>query len=316
MISAIPTRPSIGVVIPTFNQGAYLPACIESVLAQDYPATRVIVVNDGSTDDTESILHGFGSRIDWVTTTNSGVAAARNRGTDYLGTDLVAFCDSDDVWASGKLSEQVRRLTEVPGALWCHVGMELIDEEGTHLGFQIDGMEGWALDRLIKLREPAILGGGSGLIVDRSVLSKIGGFREDLSTSADWHLFARLAAISPVAFVATPLLRYRFHSEGMHNDVEVWRSDMQTAIRDLCDRGLISAQSQRRALAELGHQVAGELARRGELLRATQESARAVHIRPMSIGRCLPRVLPAARSIVNSSTSSQTPKRTLHDSLD
>lgn len=297
--SPVVPQPTIGVVIPTFNQAKFLPMSIEGVLGQDLKPAQVVVINDGSTDETESVLREFGSRIEWITIPNSGVSAARNRGLALLNTDLVAFCDSDDVWSTRKLSMQVARLRLFPDSLWCHAAVELIDEDGDRVGLQSEGAEGWALGPLVQLQAPAILGGGSGVLVDRQVVIKIGGFREDLSTSADWHLFARLAAISRVSFVDEPLLHYRLHSRGMHNNVNKWKVDMRMAIRDLRSRGLVDAKTERRALAELGHQVAGELALRGNLRPALLESAAAIQARPASIGRVFRRVPVAFKHLLS-----------------
>ena len=90
-------RPSISVVIPAYNAARFLAATLESVLAQSYPVSECIVVDDGSVDSTADIVGGFEARVTLLSQTNQGVAAARNRGVLEATSKLIAFCDADDV---------------------------------------------------------------------------------------------------------------------------------------------------------------------------------------------------------------------------
>ena len=105
---------SVSVVIPTYNSGQYLPEALESVLAQTVPPLEIIVVDDGSTDDTADRLHPYLNLITYKFQTNSGVSAARNAGLQLAKGDYVAFLDADDVWHPRKLEFQMGILTSHP----------------------------------------------------------------------------------------------------------------------------------------------------------------------------------------------------------
>ncbi|MFP4226925.1 MAG: glycosyltransferase family 2 protein, partial [Desulfobacterales bacterium] len=106
--SADTQTPLVSVIIPTLNRAWAVGKAIDSVLFQDYPNFELILVDDGSRDQTRSLLSAYQSRIIYIHQPNQGVSAARNRGIAAASGDLIAFLDSDDYWLPGKLSEQVR----------------------------------------------------------------------------------------------------------------------------------------------------------------------------------------------------------------
>src|SRR3990167_8128796 len=120
--------PRVSVVIPTYNYARYLPQAIDSVLGQTYPHIEVVVVDDGSTDESRDVLRAYGSRIRWVQQERQGVSAARNRGVRESRGDLVAFLDADDRWLPTKLERQVARWCNEPELGLVHAGEEIIDE--------------------------------------------------------------------------------------------------------------------------------------------------------------------------------------------
>jgi glycosyltransferase involved in cell wall biosynthesis len=104
----------VSVIIPAYNCARTVAETLDSALAQDHPDTEIIVVNDGSTDDTLSVLRRFGERIRVIDQKNAGPPAARNTGLQAASGDFIAFLDADDVWVQGKLSAQVRHLQRNP----------------------------------------------------------------------------------------------------------------------------------------------------------------------------------------------------------
>src|SRR5215467_8142244 len=101
------STPLVSVVIPAYNAGAYIEDALDSVFRQTFPRLEVIVVDDGSTDDTRSRLEPYRSRIHYVWQTNNGSGAARNRGIDVSSGDYIAFLDADDLWSPEKLQIQL-----------------------------------------------------------------------------------------------------------------------------------------------------------------------------------------------------------------
>ena len=122
-------RPSISVVIPAYNAARFIAATLESVLAQSYPVSECIVVDDGSVDSTADIVGEFEARVTLVSQTNQGLAAARNRGVREATSKLIAFCDADDVWRKDKLELQVQALAEDPGVSAVFCGVVIVDAE-------------------------------------------------------------------------------------------------------------------------------------------------------------------------------------------
>ncbi|WP_421622120.1 glycosyltransferase [Alkalilimnicola ehrlichii] len=107
-------HPLVSVVMPAYNASAYIRQAIDSVLAQDYPAVELIVVDDGSTDDTVARVQAYGDRVRLLTQANQGSGAARNQGLEAARGEYIAFLDSDDVWLPGKLTAQVAYLERHP----------------------------------------------------------------------------------------------------------------------------------------------------------------------------------------------------------
>src|ERR1043165_8653356 len=102
--------PRISVVIPTYNSAPFLPETLDSVFAQTYPAHEVIVVDDGSTDNTEEVLRAYAGRITYVKQANAGVSSARNAAIERATGNWFALLDSDDIWKPQKLERQVNFL--------------------------------------------------------------------------------------------------------------------------------------------------------------------------------------------------------------
>src|SRR5258708_4350216 len=126
------------VVIPAYNHARFLRETIESVLVQTLPPDEVIVVDDGSTDETPAILASYSSRLTVVRQDNRGFSAARNTGAARASGDVIAFLDSDALWLPTKLERQIVRLTADPDLGLVHCGVEEIDAAGRVVGRRLD----------------------------------------------------------------------------------------------------------------------------------------------------------------------------------
>ncbi|MEJ2283153.1 MAG: glycosyltransferase family A protein, partial [Desulfobacterales bacterium] len=116
-MTTISKNPLVSVIIPTFNRGWIIQEAIDSVLAQDFTDFELILVDDGSTDDTGQILEAYGRDLTVYRQSNRGVSAARNRGIAAATGRLIAFLDSDDLWLPRKLSSQVDFFNSNPDAV-------------------------------------------------------------------------------------------------------------------------------------------------------------------------------------------------------
>src|SRR5262249_55984139 len=190
---------------------------------------EVIVVDDGSTDDTPRVLEAYGHRLRVIRQSNQGAGAARNTGIAAARGEYVAFLDSDDVWLPQKLERQMARFEADPDLGLVHCGAEVIDEEGRKTGYLLDGREGWvALDLLRLDRE--VMGPGSNIVVPRRVAEEVGGFDARLPPSEDWDFSYRIARRYRIGYVAEPLILYRRHSGGIHFNIPKMERSMLIAL--------------------------------------------------------------------------------------
>lgn len=117
--------PLVSVVMPCYNNAALLSASVHSVLQQDYPNIELIVVDDGSTDNSIAVLQSFGDKISIIQQKNQGPAAARNTGIQAAKGQFIAFNDSDDIWLPGKLTAQITYLQQHPDTGLCYSGWKV-----------------------------------------------------------------------------------------------------------------------------------------------------------------------------------------------
>jgi glycosyltransferase involved in cell wall biosynthesis len=188
----------ISAVIPTYNCSRLLSRAIDSVLAQTVPVDELLVVDDGSTDDTSSVVATYGDKVRYIYQANGGAAAARNRGVAEARNDWIAFLDHDDEWLPPKIDKQVKALQSASNAVACYCWFWWIEvKDGVrHLGRPPRPEQFWPR---IRLRNPIL---PSLVVVNKSALQAIGGFKERLRASCeDWDLTIRLAATFPSGFV-------------------------------------------------------------------------------------------------------------------
>jgi glycosyltransferase involved in cell wall biosynthesis len=195
-------RPTISVIIPTYNEATFLPDAIGSVRAQSWPHLEIIVVDDGSVDDTESVLHKLaGSDLRSISQVNSGPAAARNRGIAEARGEWIAFLDADDFWLPNKLDAQFQEISRHPEAAFCYTDVKVRYPNGMEHDLQRGITSGTLLLELVRgnlLATPTI-------VVRRNCFDKIGVFNVELRTGEDWDLWLRLAARFPSIYLPQPL---------------------------------------------------------------------------------------------------------------
>jgi glycosyltransferase involved in cell wall biosynthesis len=200
--------PFVSVVIPAFNSGPLVVEAVASVLAQTRVPDEIVVVDDGSTDDTRDRLAPFGDRVRYVRQENQGVSAARNRGLKEARGDLIAFLDADDVWHPDKLAAQLRVLARRPevGVVatekfdWPGAGVPALPLTG---GPEPLSLVSW---EQLAVRNPLHT---SSLVIRRPLLDAVGPFDTDLQGPEDHDMWLRLAEITTIAHLDVPLMGYR-----------------------------------------------------------------------------------------------------------
>jgi glycosyltransferase involved in cell wall biosynthesis len=208
--------PLVSVVIPTRDRWGLLRATLATVLAQRDVNLEVVVVDDGSTSAPAHFPQD--RRITLLRReTSQGVALARNAGLAAVRGPYVAFTDDDDLWAPDKLSAQLRAM-EATGASWSSCGAVVVDNELRIQNNQRASQQGDVGDRILATN--VVPGGGSGVVADRALVRRVGGFDPAFHMIADWDLWIRLGLAAPLVAVDRPLVVYRMHAGGMS-----WRHD-------------------------------------------------------------------------------------------
>lgn len=189
---------SIGVLIPTYNRAHLLRRALDSVTAQTRPVDQILVVDDGSTDDTAQLVASYrASPVRYLRQNNAGVSAARNRGIAALTSDWIAFLDSDDYWMPRKIERQMEELARSPGAVLAYTGR--IEQWSDGRSSSLPATDGTAVWPQLRVRNmvPA-----SAAIVRRDVLVDLGGFDESLLGTEDWDMWFRVYTRG--SFIAAP----------------------------------------------------------------------------------------------------------------
>ena len=202
--------PLVSVVIPTYNRAGIIGETIENIFQQTYPNIEIIVVDDGSTDDTVQVLKSYGSRVRWAVQENAGPAAARNRGIRMARGEVVAFQDSDDTWHPTKIARQVSLLERAGKSVTCCVCNMTVELPGVVVkSFNTAGLrpeieEGIWLN-VAEVLATRFLMFNQAAAVRREVLTRIGGFDESYRLMEDGELALRLSLEGPWAFIREPL---------------------------------------------------------------------------------------------------------------
>lgn len=232
--------PTVSVVIPTFNRSTPLINAIESVLKQTYEDYEIIVIDDGSTDDTRDRLRPYGERIRYFYQDNRGAGAARNKGIQVARGKWLSMLDSDDVWLPTKLERQLKALTIFGnefGACFtdctyvgsANCGLSSFEEAGlkTRSEFgRLDDPIKYSLGRYALILTPSLL-------VRRSLLKELNGFDEALVIYEDTDLIFRLVLKTRLCFVATPQVKIDRHaSRPRLTDLASQRGDQTYALQE------------------------------------------------------------------------------------
>jgi len=198
-----PEPPFVSVIIPTYNRSWSLREAIDSVLAQDRCRFELIVVDDGSTDDTPEQLRSYGDRLTVVRQENRGVSAARNTGIRHASGSLIAFLDSDDQWLPDKLHRQSKFFESRLDAMICQT-----QEIWIRNGIRVNPKKRHR-KRSGMIFEPSLhlcLVSPSAVMIRKELFEKVGLFDETLPACEDYDLWLRISCRFPVFLIDTPLI--------------------------------------------------------------------------------------------------------------
>jgi len=276
--------------MPAYNVAWCIRRAVDSVLAQDYRARELIVVNDGSTDDTRAVLEPYRGAITVIDQPNRGMSAARNAAIRAARGDFIAFIDADDWWLPQKLSRQVALLQSRPEIGFCSTAARVEDEQGRLLNVWRCCNDGDGI--LVRLFEEnaAIAGGCSAVMARKHLVDEVGLFDETLRGFEDPDLWIRLAAVSGYECIDETLVGILRRERSVSRNLDAMRA---AAIRSMHkNRMLLPAPMRgrfwRNCLAGVYTDYAKPAYRAGRTGRAIADTLRALALSPVGRGRlCL-----------------------------
>jgi glycosyltransferase involved in cell wall biosynthesis len=278
---------TVDVIIPAFNAARYLPFAIESVISQTFDDWQILLVDDGSTDNTGDVVAPFVSRYDskikYIKQENRGLPAARNTAIRESTSEFLALLDADDVWLPCRLQDSMKVLAEHPQAGLSYGLIVRIDPDG-RLGSTWAGnlkdVEGRIAPHIymrnVDLPCPTIT-------FRRRCIDEVGMFDEGMSATEDRDLWLRIALRYEVVFVPKVLAYYRMSPNSMSTDPRRMLQAQEQFIRKHYGSEGCGLRSRQIALARCHRQQADNYKMRGQASAALQSSLRAVILYPLDI---------------------------------
>lgn len=273
--------PAVSIIIPAYNQGRYLGAAVRSALAQTWPDYEIIIIDDGSTDNTPEVIAGFTDpRIRCVRQENRGLSAARNAGLRHAVGELVSFLDSDDLFLPDKLSALIGALRAQPDVGLIAGQAIVIDEHGQPTGRVFNTPPPQDGAQLL-IWNPLHVG---SVLARRVWLDRAGPFDETLRSYEDWDMWLRLArAGCRFGWVDQPVSLYRFHRGQMtRNAAQMTRATFAVLDKVFGDPGLPPdwAALRERAYAHAHLRAAAQASQAGDFDGARAALDQAVRLDP------------------------------------
>lgn len=261
-------KPLVTVIIPTYNRGWIIQEAIDSVLDQDFNDYELIVVDDGSEDNTLEILEAYGKAIKVLQQGNRGVSAARNRGIEEATGRLIAFLDSDDLWLPKKLSTQVKFFENNADALinqtqevWNRNGLRVNPKKRHHK------FSGMIFERSLEL----CLVSPSAVMIAKDLFDTVGVFDENLPACEDYDLWLRISCRYPVHLTDLPLVIKRGgHDDQLSKGVGLDKYRIQSLLK-IIESDLLLPQQYQAAITTLKEKCevyAGGCRKRGRIQEA------------------------------------------------
>ncbi len=277
----------VSAIIPAYNYARYLPEAIASVLAQTHANLEVIVVDDGSTDETREVVARFTDpRVRYVWQQNAGLSAARNTGIREARFPFVAFLDADDLWLPAHLAEALAEFSQrEPEFAVVACGSVRMDQDGVDLPTRLPA---WKSAQEIPVAEIVTRTRfmPSSAVARRAAFDSCGGFDTSLRSSEDRDMWIRLGERYRIACRSSATVRVRKHPHNMSKHADRMRQSMHTVITRAYERGVVP-QSRwafwRRVWAMFHFQVAWMLHDEGRPREAVAAAVRALQCWPLPL---------------------------------
>ncbi|NOZ51580.1 MAG: glycosyltransferase family 2 protein [Gammaproteobacteria bacterium] len=238
---------NISVIVPTFNRRHTIERALRSILSQSFAAYQVIVVDDGSDDDTAAFIQTRFKTVEYIYQKNAGVSSARNRGIKAARGEWIAFLDSDDEWRQKKLETQIKALIAQPDNRFCHT-----EEIWVRNGIRVNAMKKHAKSGGYIFRQclPMCVISPSSVLMHRQVIDDIGLFDETLPACEDYDYWLRFCARYSVLYIDEPLLvKYGGHDDQLSR--RYWGMDRFRiqALENVIKSGVLGVEDHEAAMA-------------------------------------------------------------------
>ena len=209
------SEPKVSIIIPTYNQSQYLEEAMESVLNQTYQNIEIIIVDDGSTDNTSEVVKSFDNKIIYIPQKNKGASSARNAGIKKAQGQYVAFLDSDDMWIKNKLEKQIKFIQNNPEIGLLGTGCYQMVDINKMIYKKIFPAKNETLQKDLIKYNPFIQ---SSVIIKKDVFNHIDLYDEKFKESEDYDLWLRIAQKYKVANLEQALVTKRYYEKGLSKD--------------------------------------------------------------------------------------------------
>ena len=238
------TDMTVSVIIPTYNRSSYLVEAIDSVMSQTYKACEVLVIDDGSSDDTREAVNRYAGGISYIYQDNKGPSAARNNGIRNAKGDLIAFLDSDDIWHPEKLEKQVAVFVENPSVGLIATGYVDIDTRYEPIKSIVLTSNEINCAKRKELYKNFFA--TSSVMVQKTCFYKAGLFNEELHFAEDWEMWIRILEYYSFDYIPELLMQYRVHpinitSTSLQKNMIDWMKviDMHSGNRSLIEDAIL-----------------------------------------------------------------------------
>jgi glycosyltransferase involved in cell wall biosynthesis len=279
--------PKVDIIIPAYNAARYLAAALASVEAQTFADWRIMLIDDGSTDNTAEVAAPFmerlGQRFKYIKQENQGLPAARNAAIRNSSSEYMALLDSDDIWLPDRLAESLRYLESHPSVGISHSSVAFVDETGKILQtFDTPQKHGegmvapYIYMRKLQLPCPTVT-------FRRSCIEKVGLFDETMRATEDRDLWFRIALHFEVGFVPKVLAHYRVSAASMSSDPNRMLQAQLRFIEKHYGAPGCGALTRRIALSHCYRQYAEALKLRGEHWNALKSASRSLGFYPLDL---------------------------------
>jgi len=273
----------VSVIVPVYNRAHLVTETVTSILGQTYRNIEIILINDGSTDDSLAIIQAlqleYPDVIRIIDQENQGQTIARNQGIKKALGKYIAFLDSDDLWVPDKLELQIPLFAEGVGLVYG--GVEMINEHGETKSFDScdPAIQGNIYPQLLVRNRMT----GGSVVVLREALNMVGLFDSEFKAAENWDLWLRICREYQARLVNKPVVKYRLHQNNMSKDVLLMQDAKRQIMAKHCDKNSsdkLTARYSKLAEADLFYKLGVYFFSREEFVKAIQNFLRVMVISP------------------------------------